>query len=97
MDLVVQLTDELWFKTKDYCDNFDSPEAQQLHQDVRELHDEAKANKSPDHLLYKVKALERATHELKNNEGLYSPVHIDDMHDRCIDLEKLLKELSKQS
>ena len=97
MDQVVRLIDQFWFKSKDYCDKPDSSVAKLLQNEVRQIHDEAKMGKQPDYLFSKVKNLERSLQELKNNDGIYSAEHVEDMHDRCIDLEKLLRELSKLS
>lgn len=97
MDEVIRLIDQLWFKTKEYSDDFNRPEAQQLHRFVRRILDDARAHKTPESLLFNVQALERMLQDLEGNEGIYSPDHVDDMRDRCIDLENKLRQVAKQS
>lgn len=88
---ITSYVDDLWYYSKDHCDNPGSSQAQRLQQSIRQLLNDAKARKDSDYIYQHLRDVESQVQSLKNNEGIYSHHDIDEMHDRCQDLKRMLR------
>ncbi|MDB5183310.1 MAG: hypothetical protein JWO47_1094 [Candidatus Saccharibacteria bacterium] len=96
MDEVVHMAEALRHKARDYCDKPHDPHAVEFIRELDEFYELAHRGMTADKLEWKVKDLRKAIEELKHTEGLYDFDHIDDMHDRCEDMRKIIEKLARQ-
>lgn len=95
MDEVVRQIEQLWVRAKDYCDKPDDPRARQLQEALRSILGEAKQGKKPEYLVEKIRAAGRMTEVFKNQDDVYDFRHTDDLHDRCVEIEQLLRKAAR--
>ena len=94
MQEVVQQLEQLLARAKDYCDQPNDERARQMQDAIRSVHAEAKQGKKPEYLVEKIRAVARMTEVFNNQDDVYDFRHTDDLHDRCQDIEKMLRKLA---
>jgi hypothetical protein len=94
MQEVVQQLEQLLARAKNYCDQPNDERARRLQQAVQAVLGEAKQGKKPEYLVEKIRAVARMTEVFKNQDDVYDFRHTDDLHDRCQDIEKMLRKLA---
>ena len=93
MDEIIRQTERLWSKSKDSCDDASNSDARSLIDETRQVYEAAKMQKSPEHIIDRLKDLRQTLDDLRNRTDIYSPQDIDDMRDRCDDIRQLAERL----
>lgn len=94
MDEVSRSLDQLWYKTKDYCDKPQESSVKNLLDVIKRVLNDSRQKKDPDHLMINVKSIKRSLESFKHDDTIYDHHHLDELMDRCDDIERMLRKLA---
>lgn len=94
MEEVSRSLDQLWFKAKDYCDKPQESSVKNLLDAIKRVLNDSRQKKDPDHLITYVKSIRRSLGSFEHDDTIYDHRHLDDLIDRCDDIEKQLRKLA---